>query len=44
MFKEAAKKANLAVSFKTSWIASWLAMTSHKPISLTARLMVFLYL
>jgi len=31
---------NLAISSQVSWIAFWLAMTSHKPISLTARLAV----
>jgi len=31
---------NLAISYQTLWFSFWLAKTSHKPISLTARLAI----
>jgi len=31
---------NFAMPFQALWTTFWLAMTSHKPISLTTRLMV----
>ncbi len=35
---------NSAISFRTLWTIFWLVMTSHKPITLMARLAVDPYL